>query len=76
LLTVENLTTFHELVGQRLHMPAAVLPYTGGMPSPSWKRVYRLLLTSLPVEARVFHWGDMMRADSELPTTWPLVPEK
>lgn len=59
LLTVENLTTFHELVGQRQHMPAAVLLYTGGMPSPSWKRVYRLLLTSLPVEARVFHWGDI-----------------
>lgn len=59
LLTVENLTTFHELVGQRQHIPAAVLLYTGGMPSPSWKRVYRLLLTSLPVEARVFHWGDI-----------------
>lgn len=59
LLTVENLTTFHELVGQRQPMPAAVLLYTGGMPSPSWKRVYRLLLTSLPVEARVFHWGDI-----------------
>ncbi|MCC7535804.1 MAG: DUF2399 domain-containing protein, partial [Deltaproteobacteria bacterium] len=59
LLTVENLTTFHELVGQRQHMPAAALLYTGGMPSPSWKRVYRLLLTSLPVEARVFHWGDI-----------------
>jgi hypothetical protein len=40
-------------------MPAAVLLYTGGMPSPSWKRVYRLLLTSLPVKARVFHWGDI-----------------
>jgi hypothetical protein len=59
LLTVENLTTFHELVGQRQHMPAAVLLYTGGMPSPSWKRVYRLLLKSLPVDARVFHWGDI-----------------
>jgi hypothetical protein len=59
LLTVENLTTFHELVGQRQHMPTAVLLYTGGMPSPSWKRVYRLLLRSLPVDARVLHWGDI-----------------
>jgi hypothetical protein len=59
LLTVENLTTFHEMVGHRRHAPAAILLYTGGMPSPSWKRVYRLLLTSLPPEARMFHWGDI-----------------
>lgn len=59
LLTVENLTTFHEMVSRRLEAPGAILLYTGGMPSPSWKRVYRLLLLSLPREARVFHWGDI-----------------
>ena len=59
LLTVENLTTFHEMVARRHGAPSAILLYTGGMPSPSWKRVYRLLLLSLPHEARVFHWGDI-----------------
>ena len=40
-------------------MASAILLYTGGMPSPSWKRVYRLLLLTLPRDARVFHWGDI-----------------
>lgn len=59
LLTIENLTTFHEMVARRHEEPSAILLYTGGMPSPSWKRVYRLLLLSLPRGARVFHWGDI-----------------
>lgn len=59
LLTVENLTTFHEMVGKRHEAPEAILLYTGGMPSPSWRRVYRLLLQSLPRNVRVFHWGDI-----------------
>jgi hypothetical protein len=59
LLTVENLTTFHEMVARRHEAPGTILLYTGGMPSPSWKRVYRLLLLSLPSDARVFHWGDI-----------------
>jgi hypothetical protein len=57
LLSVENLTTFHEMASVR---PAgAILIYTGGMPSPSWKHAYRLLLDSLPVSAMIFHWGDI-----------------
>lgn len=57
LLTIENLTTFHEAV---LHRPAgAMVLYTGGMPSPSWMRVYRLALRSLPSESAVYHWGDI-----------------
>ena len=59
LLTVENLTTFHEMVARRHEAPGTILLYTGGMPSPSWKRIYRLLLLSLPIDARVFHWGDI-----------------
>lgn len=59
LLTVENLTTFHEMVGKRHEAPEAIFLYTGGMPSPSWKRVYRLLLQSLSRNVRVFHWGDI-----------------
>lgn len=59
LLTVENLTTFHEMVGKRHEAPETILLYTGGMPSPSWKRIYRLLMESLPLNVRVFHWGDI-----------------
>lgn len=57
LLTVENLTTFHELATQRPQ--GSVILYTGGMPSPSWKRVYKLLLRGLPTNAYVYHWGDI-----------------
>ncbi len=57
ILTVENLTTFHELAAQR--PPGAIVVYTGGMPSPSWKRVYRILLAALPVRCALYHWGDI-----------------
>lgn len=70
LLTVENLTIFQEMFGHRRHAPAAILLYTGGMSSPSWKRVYRLLLTSLPPEARMFHWRVLIRVDSGSQITW------
>lgn len=59
LLTVENLTTFHEIASRLHRSPEIVLLYTGGMPSPSWKRVYRLLVSALGGSARVFHWGDI-----------------
>ena len=59
LLTVENLTTFHEMALRQHESPQTLLLYTGGMPSPSWKRVYRLLLSVLPAGARVLHWGDI-----------------
>ncbi|MBX3656501.1 MAG: hypothetical protein KF686_20175 [Ramlibacter sp.] len=57
LLTVENLTTFHELAGRR--PVGAIVLYTGGMPSPSWKRAYGHLLAALPAPARVYHWSDI-----------------
>ncbi|HCF6352942.1 TPA: DUF2399 domain-containing protein [Pseudomonas aeruginosa] len=57
LLTVENLTTFHEMA---LRRPSeAVLIYTGGMPSPSWKKVYRLILRDFPPGKNIYHWGDI-----------------
>lgn len=63
LLTVENLTTFHELA-ELLRTSSedtgpVLLMYTGGMPSPSWRRVYRIALTSLAKGSTVFHWGDI-----------------
>lgn len=59
LLTVENLTTFHEAAHRRTERMGVAVLYTGGMPSPSWRRVYSLLLQALPVSAKVFHWGDV-----------------
>lgn len=57
LLTIENLTTFHELAGKRPDV--AIVIYTGGMPSPSWKRAYGLLLKALAPTAQCYHWGDI-----------------
>ncbi|MGE0672766.1 MAG: type I restriction-modification system subunit M N-terminal domain-containing protein [Methylibium sp.] len=59
LLTVENLTTFHEAAQRRAERPGIAVLYTGGMPSPSWRRVYALLLQALPTSATVLHWGDV-----------------
>lgn len=59
LLTIENLTTFHELATTTHAVPNRILLYTGGMPSPSWKRVYQLLLEMLPVGSKFIHWGDI-----------------
>lgn len=58
LLSVENLTTFHELARLGAAKHGAVLLYTGGMPSPSFKRAYLVFLSNLPPESQVFHWGD------------------
>lgn len=59
LLTVENLSTFHELARQSLVERRCALIYTAGMPSPSWLRIYRLMLKALPETAVVRHWGDI-----------------
>lgn len=59
LLSVENLSTFHELARQPLASRRCALVYTAGMPSPSWLRIYRLLLQALPLGAAVRHWGDI-----------------
>jgi len=63
LLTVENLTTFHETAeylrfAREFSEPTLVM-YTGGMPSPSWRRVYRKLLSSLSKGSAAWHWGDV-----------------
>jgi len=63
LLTVENLTTFHEAAEylQRGAQSAGpfLLMYTGGMPSPSWRQIYRMALALLPKGSTVWHWGDV-----------------
>lgn len=59
LLTIENLTTFHELARSPAMPSNIVLLYTGGMPSPSFKRAYFCFLDGLPECGQVFHWGDI-----------------
>jgi hypothetical protein len=59
LLSVENLTTFHELAELIKDDDGHLAIYTGGMPSPSWLRVYTILLQALPARANVLHFGDI-----------------
>lgn len=56
-LSVENLTTFHELA--EMQTPDVLLIYSNGMPSPSWCRFYGRMLGDLPSICRVLHWGDI-----------------
>jgi len=58
LLTVENLTTFHQAAKALAPAQDGLVIYTAGMPSPAWGKAYSNLLSSLPKSTRVFHWGD------------------
>jgi hypothetical protein len=58
LLSVENLTIFHELANGLAGPLRGVLVYTGGYPSPSQLRGYLALLRSFPAEMPAWHWGD------------------
>jgi hypothetical protein len=61
-ITVENLTTFHEMT-ERFRdggfAGVVLILYTGGMPSPSWRRAFRTVLLNLPDKTPVSHWGDV-----------------
>lgn len=57
-LTVENLTTFHELALGKAGKLSGVVLYTAGMPSPALLRVYHLILAGSRCSSR-FHWGDI-----------------
>jgi hypothetical protein len=58
-LTVENLTTFHELaLGKAGELPGGLILYSAGMPSPALLRVYKLFMAGLGHGARL-HWGDI-----------------
>lgn len=59
IISIENLTTFHEMAAER---PADTwLLYTGGMPGPAWCQAYKTLLSKLPQQVDVYHWGDIDR---------------
>jgi len=63
-LTVENLTTFHELAlgkAGKGGKPAGLIIYTAGMPSPAFMGVYERTLSDAMADSRVvrYHWGDI-----------------
>lgn len=58
LLTIENLTSFHDAARCRTDGNVLLL-YTGGMPSPAWRRMFTRLLAALPAEVELHHWGDI-----------------
>ncbi len=58
LLTIENLTSFHE-AARALGDGDGLLLYTGGMPSPPWRAFYARVLHGLPASTRLHHWGDI-----------------
>ncbi|WFC41013.1 Wadjet anti-phage system protein JetD domain-containing protein [Pseudoxanthomonas sp. SE1] len=57
-LSVENLASFHD-AARATGADRMLVVYTGGMPSPAWRRAYARLLRSLPPDVPVWHWGDI-----------------
>lgn len=57
-LTIENQTTFHVWARQYCDSDVLCL-YTAGMPSPAWRAMYVRLLSGLPANTPVLHWGDV-----------------
>jgi hypothetical protein len=57
-LTIENLTTFHSEARRRSNQELLLI-YTAGMPSPAWRSMYKRILTELPSDLPVYHWGDI-----------------
>lgn len=58
LLTIENLTSFHE-AASLLTDECGLIIYSGGMPSPAWRALYRRVLGTLSADASLYHWGDI-----------------
>lgn len=57
-LTIENLTSFHDAARASAGRDGLLI-YTGGMPSPAWCAFFARMLTELPAETRLYHWGDI-----------------
>jgi hypothetical protein len=57
-LSIENLTTFHETL-KACPQHTGWLLYTGGMPSPAWRRFYAEVLAAAPASTPIYHWGDI-----------------
>jgi hypothetical protein len=57
-LTVENLTSFHDAASLPDARPRLII-YSGGMPSPAWRRAWQCMVASISDEASLYHWGDI-----------------
>lgn len=57
-MTVENLTTFHELTSSQDRSEGALILYTAGQPSPSFISCYQRIAQSTGCQ-RFLHWGDV-----------------
>lgn len=58
LLTIENLASFHDAASDPTAAHGLLL-YTGGMPSPAWRRACARIIAGLPATATLYHWGDI-----------------
>lgn len=57
-MTIENLTTFHSEARRRCDEDVLLI-YTAGMPSPTWRSMYKRLIKGLPNAVPIYHWGDI-----------------
>jgi hypothetical protein len=57
-LTIENLTSFHDAASV-VDPRSRLILYTGGMPSPAWRTAWQRMLASLPSDTPIYHWGDI-----------------
>lgn len=57
-LTIENLTTFHETAKSEFDMNTLLI-YSAGMVSPAWREMYKRILRDLPSTVPLYHWGDI-----------------
>jgi hypothetical protein len=58
-LTIENLTPFYELARRSAGALQGLIIYTGGTPSPAWRKAYERLVSATPPTCPLFHWGDI-----------------
>lgn len=58
-LCVENWTTFELVVKTEQAQRQGLILFTGGMPSPVWRRALAAIVSALPVSTPVYHWGDI-----------------
>ncbi len=58
ILSIENLTTFSMVSKMPLAKIGGLALYTGGMPSPSWRRAFAAIVRDVDQEVPIYHWGD------------------